>query len=118
MFSKLLNKKYMWASGRGPFRFAVFVMVGIIFCMLAGCGETRTQQADATQLSKDPGLQLMGNRFFALSTIVRVNQIETSRDVTHGEDESSIHSPKEARVFRQTIEKSWPGARICLQQCP
>ena len=32
------------------------------------------------------------NRFFTLSTVVRVNQIETSRDVSNGEDESSIIS--------------------------
>ncbi len=57
-------------------------------------------------------VQLLGNRFFTFNTVVRVNQIETSRDVTNGEDESSIHSPKEARIFRETIEKSWPGARI------
>ncbi|MCP4313965.1 MAG: DUF3863 domain-containing protein [Bacteroidetes bacterium] len=63
-------------------------------------------------LSGDPGLQLMGNRFFTLSTVVRVNQIETSRDVSNGEDESSIHGPEEARAFREAVEKGWPGARI------
>ena len=66
----------------------------------------------AAQLLKEPGLQLLGNRFFTFNTVVRVNQIETSRDVTHGEDESSIHSPREARAFRKAVEKGWPGARI------
>ena len=56
--------------------------------------------------------QLMGTRFLTLNTIVRVNQIEVARDTNHGEDESSIHSPAEARVFREAIEKAWPGARI------
>lgn len=56
--------------------------------------------------------EIIGNRFFTFNTVVRVNQIETSRDVTNGEDESSIHSPREARIFRETIERSWPGARI------
>ena len=56
--------------------------------------------------------QLMGTRFLTLNTIVRVNQIEVARDANHGEDESSIHSPAEARVFREAIEKAWPGARI------
>jgi hypothetical protein len=54
----------------------------------------------------------MGTRFLTLNTIVRVNQIEVARDTNHGEDESSIHSPAEARVFREAIEKAWPGARI------
>ena len=58
------------------------------------------------------GNQLHGNRFFTFTTVVRVNQIETSRDVTHGEDESHIHGPEEARLFRETVEKGWPGARI------
>jgi len=57
-------------------------------------------------------LTLLGNRFLTFSTVVRVNQIETSRDQFHGTDESGIHSPEGARKFRETIENSWPGARI------
>lgn len=53
-----------------------------------------------------------GQRFFTLATVVRVNQIETSRNEAHGEDESAIHSAKEARIFRETIARVWPGARI------
>jgi hypothetical protein len=56
--------------------------------------------------------QLLGKRFFTLSTVVRVNQIEVTRDQVEGADESSIHSPREARTFRETIAKAWPGARI------
>ena len=63
-------------------------------------------------IAAQEGLTLMGNRFFTFSTVVRVNQIETSRDKFHGTDESSIHTPEGARKFRETIEKSWPGARI------
>ncbi len=66
----------------------------------------------AARLMQGPSPGLLGNRFFTFNTVVRVNQIETSRDVTNGEDESSIHSPSEARAFRQAIEKGWPGARI------
>lgn len=54
----------------------------------------------------------MGQRFLTLNTIVRVRQIEVTRDTAHGPDESSVHTPAEARVFRETIERSWPGARI------
>jgi hypothetical protein len=70
------------------------------------------QPASAAGRSKDPGLQLMGNRFFTFSTVVRVRQIETSRDEADGPDESSIHTPEEARTFREAVEKGWPGARI------
>jgi len=67
---------------------------------------------DGTKHQNETDLQLLGNRFFTFSTVIRVNQIETSRDEVHGEDESSIHSPAEARVFRETVERGWPGARI------
>ena len=57
-------------------------------------------------------LQLLGNRFFTFATIIRVNQIETSRNESHGVDESGVHTPKEARIFREAVEKAWPGARM------
>ncbi|MBM3496211.1 MAG: DUF3863 domain-containing protein, partial [Armatimonadetes bacterium] len=41
-----------------------------------------------------------------------VNQIEVTRDSVEGADESSIHSPREARIFREAIAEAWPGARI------
>jgi len=69
------------------------------------------RQSDAAD-HIDRNTELLGNRFFTFSTVVRVNQIETSRDEVHGEDEASIHSPAEARVFREAVEKGWPGARI------
>lgn len=56
--------------------------------------------------------QLLGNRFLTLNTIVRVRQIEVSRDEAHGPDESSVHTTAEARTFREAIERAWPGARI------
>lgn len=57
-------------------------------------------------------LSLPGNRFLTLNTIVRVRQIEVTRDIAHGPDESSVHTPAEARTFREAIAKAWPGARI------
>jgi len=119
MFCKRLNEKCQQTSRRNLLRLTASIIVGVAFCGLAGCSETQLRQTDAAghpdsiaQLLKDPGLQLMGNRFFTFNTVVRVNQIETSRDAVHGEDESSIHSPKEARAFREAVEKGWPGARI------
>jgi len=98
-------------------------LIATLMLSLFGCKAINTDSAltnkeglPASSFSTDardtPGLHLLGNRFFTFNTVVRVNQIETSRDVTHGEDESSIHSPKEARTFREAVEKGWPGARI------
>ena len=70
------------------------------------------QPANEAQQMEDSDLQLLGNRFFTFNTVVRVRQIEASRDVAYGPDESGIHSPEEARTFRQAVEKGWPGARI------
>jgi hypothetical protein len=69
-------------------------------------GETRRPAGDG---AAGP---LMGNRFLTLNTIVRVRQIEVTRDQAHGPDESSVHTAAEARTFREAIEKAWPGGRI------
>jgi hypothetical protein len=68
--------------------------------------------ANASQSITDSTLRLKGNRFLTFNTVVRVRQIEVSRDTAYGPDESSIHSPAEAQAFREAIEKGWPGARI------
>lgn len=71
--------------------------------------------AFADDLTSPPSAEpsgLMGQRFLTLNTIVRVRQIEVSRDVAFGPDESSVHTPAEARIFREAIEAAWPGARI------
>lgn len=70
------------------------------------------QAANEVQQMEDSDLQLLGNRFFTFNTVVRVRQIEVSRDVAYGPDESGIHTPEEARTFREAVEKGWPGARI------
>ena len=94
--------------------------VWAMFCALPGFSDTRPQEtnaADHTHASTvterpDPDLHLWGNRFFTFNTVVRVRQIEVTRDTALGPDESSIHTPQEARVFREAVEEAWPGARI------
>ena len=66
----------------------------------------------AAERPNEPELKLMGNRFLTLNTVVRVRQIEVTRDTAHGPDESSVHTPAEARIFREAIANAWPGARI------
>jgi hypothetical protein len=55
---------------------------------------------------------LRGNRFLTLATVVRVRQVEMTRGQAEGPDESGVHTPVEARLFRETIARAWPGARI------
>jgi hypothetical protein len=55
---------------------------------------------------------LMGNRFLTFNAVIRVNQIEVSRDRNVGYDERSLHTPLVVRKYREAIEKGFPGARI------
>lgn len=52
------------------------------------------QPARPVQSSTDQGLQLMGNRFYAFSTVFQVNQVETLQDESDGTDESVNHAPE------------------------
>jgi hypothetical protein len=63
--------------------------------------------------SKKPSdLQLMGNRFLTFNTVIRVNQIEVSRDRNEGMDERDLHSPGKVMKFREAIDSGFPGAKI------
>ena len=69
-------------------------------------------QGGAAADAQAPLAPVTGHRFLTLATVVRVDQIEVTRDLSHGPDESAIHGPEEARVFREAIAESWPGGRI------
>jgi hypothetical protein len=90
----------------------IAIVIAVFFLSCNNRQKAKRVSESADLLSADTGLKLMGNRFFTLSTVVRVNQIETSREKSDGTDESSVHGPEEASTFREAIEKSWPGARI------
>ena len=61
--------------------------------------------ADQTNAS---GPSFIGNRFLTFNTVVRVRQIEVTRDDAHGPDESSVHTPAEARIFRGPLPRPGP----------
>ena len=54
----------------------------------------------------------MGHRFLTLNTVIRVNQIEVSRDRNAGWGESQDHTPEAVVAFRNAVEKGFPEARI------
>jgi len=84
--------------------------MGKMLCLaMAVLGMVEIGTAEEIKSSKN---ELMGGRFLTLNTIVRVKQIEVTRDTSHGPDESEIHTPAEARIFREAIDKAWPGAKI------
>jgi len=60
----------------------------------------------------DDTTRLMGNRFLTFNAVIRVNQIEVSRNKNVGEDERSFHTPSRVIRYREAIEAGFPGARI------
>ncbi|MCR8560266.1 DUF3863 domain-containing protein [Mucilaginibacter sp. BJC16-A38] len=56
--------------------------------------------------------ELMGHRFLTFNSVIRVNQIEVSRDVNKGEDERALHTPEKLIAFRKAVTDGFPGARI------
>jgi hypothetical protein len=84
----------------------------LTFLMVVALWMCKEKPDNKARPTENTALQLSGNRFFTFNTVVRVRQIEVSRDVAEGPDESTIHSPEEARAFREAVEKGWPGAKI------
>jgi hypothetical protein len=63
--------------------------------------------------SDTPSLpRLKGNRLLTFNTVVRVNQIEVSRDRNAGEDEGSLHTIESVRLLRDCFERGFPGGRM------
>ena len=55
---------------------------------------------------------LLGGRWFTLNTIVRVNQIEVTREQNEGHDETGEHTVKTATAFREAVAAGWAEAKI------
>src|SRR3569833_3306998 len=66
------------------------------------------------QSSPTKPLTLMGNRFLTFNTVIKINQIEVSRDRNVGEDERALHTPTRAIAFRNAIAEEFPGGNIFL----
>jgi hypothetical protein len=56
--------------------------------------------------------ELMGNRFLTFNTIIRVNQIEVSRNRNVGEDERSQHTPERVIAMRQAVAEGFPNGKM------
>nr|WP_067060387.1 DUF3863 domain-containing protein [Mucilaginibacter sp. L294] len=56
--------------------------------------------------------KLMGNRFLTFNTIIRVNQIEVSRNRNVGEDERSQHTPERVIAMRKAVAESFPNGKM------
>jgi len=70
----------------------------------------RLQGNPLTMTNKD--LNLKGNRFLTFNAIVRVNQIEVSRDRNVGFDEGNLHTADKVREMREALRAGCPSARM------
>ena len=82
-------------------RTIVFMLSFMLFTILSGAS------------TKDNNsIPLMGTRFLTFNAVIRVNQIEVSRDKNVGEDERDLHTPSVVIKFREAINAGFPGAKI------
>lgn len=58
------------------------------------------------------GFECIGNRFVTFNSVIRVNQIEVSRDQNLGQDEAHLHTPQAVQALRDAFEKGFPGGRM------
>jgi hypothetical protein len=85
----------------------IFIAIATLFFVpnvLFASGKAREEKAASDKL--------MGNRFLTLNTVIRVNQIEVSRDRNVGEDERNMHTPERVIAFREAVSSEFPDARI------
>jgi len=55
---------------------------------------------------------LMGKRILTFMSVIRVNQLEVTRDRNVGKDEAEIHTVESVSFLRDNFEKAFPGGRM------
>jgi len=81
-------------------KFFVWLSMLLLLTLKSGVGQN------------DKKLMLDGNRFLTFNTVIRVNQIEVSREKSIGYDENALHTPGRVIAFREAVQKGFPGARM------
>lgn len=84
------------------------IIITLIVLLLGTFQSTMSGQKPKTGNSSE----LSGHRFLTFNAVIRVNQIEVSRDRNVGYDERKLHTPEKVRKYREAIESGFPGARI------
>ena len=84
----------------------------LFFCFLSfqaifySCGNSNSIYENENEI------KLMGHRFLTFNAIIRVNQIEVSRNKNLGIDQRDLYTPVRVKNFREAISKGFPGSRI------
>src|ERR1700761_7408418 len=56
--------------------------------------------------------KFLDHRFLTFNTVIRVNQIEVSRDRNVGQDERALHTPARVIAFRNAVAEGFPGGKM------
>ena len=83
----------------------------LTLCLIIGTFTANSATKD-NNLKHRNAITLIGHRFLTFNTVIRVNQIEVSRDKNVGVDERDVHTPEKVIKFRDAIESGFPGAKI------
>ncbi|MDD8027307.1 MAG: DUF3863 domain-containing protein [Acidobacteriota bacterium] len=67
---------------------------------------------NAAQAPLEERLTVRNHRFLTLNTVIRVNQIESARDLNVGSDEAAIHTPETVAAFRSAVAAGFLGAKV------
>ncbi len=78
--------------------------------ILPSPGWGQASQPAATQEGFEEGLA--GQRVLTFNSVIRVNQIEVTRERNAGNDEHDRHTPANIRAFRDAFAAGWPGGRM------
>src|ERR1700712_4142237 len=79
----------------------------VLFIFILLIAVAHAQTTNPKHVSK-----LMGNRFLTFNTVIRVNQIEVSRDRNVGEDERALHTPAKVIAFRNAVAEGFPAGKM------
>ena len=82
----------------------------IMFCLMIAVFTANASGKNNSTSGKT--IPLNGNRFLTFNTVIRVNQIEVSRNKNLGVDERELHTPERVIKFREAINAGFPGAKI------
>ncbi len=63
-------------------------------------------------VSFNKDLSIQGKRIVTINSVIRVNQIEVTRNKNAGNDEASLHTVKAANRFRSAVANAVPEAKV------
>ena len=88
-----------------------FACLFLIFGMICGgCANSSLSTSKAGSAHRPQ--PLLGKRVLTFVSVIRVNQIEVSRNRNVGEDEGSQHTVETVRSLRDNFGKAFPGGRM------